>query len=207
MVLSFSARGEGLYSRSTELWGSAPSPQQMEVLGLVGALGWLAAAPWPSWRFPWAGPDAASLLCFNSCGRPAVPLHRQPPRGAPQVQEGVGERHALRGGLRGHQPRQRRILPRAPRSGCVGGPVAFTHGRGQHVGRPPVFFPGLESWSPSGMAAASRAPGAFWFLSGSRGQGAGAECRSTSPASLEWVLHFPFYVSPRVLPLQGPAAQ
>lgn len=45
-----------------------------------------------------------------SCDWVTVSLHWPPPGGAPQVQEGVVQRHALRGCLRGHQPRQCCIL-------------------------------------------------------------------------------------------------
>ena len=44
----------------------------------------------------------SSTLAWNI---PCVPLHRQSPWRAAQVQAGVGQRDALRGRLRWHQPR------------------------------------------------------------------------------------------------------
>lgn len=51
-------------------------------------------------------------FCFSlpSCGRLTVSLHRQSPGGATQVQERVGQRHALHRRVCRHQPRQCRIL-------------------------------------------------------------------------------------------------
>lgn len=51
----------------------------------------------------------SSPLC-NSDGGPAVPLRRQSPGRAPRAEARVVQRDALCRRLRGHQPRQRRIL-------------------------------------------------------------------------------------------------
>lgn len=98
------------------------------------------------------------LFRFNSCCRPAVPLHRQSPWGTPQVQERVGQRHALRSGFRWHQPRQCCILQWVCRvqSILVGSTLQHFVTFSERI----LLYRSLE-WSPSSYFVLKHAA---WFI-------------------------------------------